>query len=77
MQYGRGYHPEKSIITVTSDFLKEDLAKVPHSKEDNPDVQFFLKENPGYRQGHELACICEINRRNFKKRTLKIISATA
>jgi hypothetical protein len=30
------------------------------------DVSFFLRRNPGYRDGHELVCLCELARENLR-----------
>lgn len=35
-------------------------------------VQFFLSRNPGYRRGHELVCICEVEEHNMRPLTLSL-----
>lgn len=37
-----------------------------HREAKRADVQFFLKSNPGYVYGDELACLCEIKAANMK-----------
>lgn len=46
--------------------LKPCLAEIPARRLRNPHVQFFLKRNPAYGSGHELACLAEISPLNMK-----------
>ena len=40
-------------------------------------TQFFLARNPGYRQGHELVCICELALANMKPLTARLFQRSA
>ncbi len=46
--------------------LKPRLAEIPARRLRDPHVQFFLKRNPAYATGHELACLAEISPLNMK-----------
>lgn len=46
--------------------LKPHLAEIPMRRLRNPHVQFFLRRNPGFRAGCELACLAEISPSNMK-----------
>ena len=46
--------------------LKPHLAEIPARRLRDPHVQFFLKRNPAYATGHELACLAEISPLNMK-----------
>jgi len=44
--------------------LRGDLCEVPDGRRDNADVSYFMKRNPDYAQGSELACLAEISLNN-------------
>ena len=46
--------------------LKPHLAEIPARRLRDPHVQFFLKRNPAYATGQELACLAEISPSNMK-----------
>lgn len=45
--------------------LNPEMAKVREHRLTNPHVTFFLKKNPGYENGDELACLAEISKENL------------
>jgi hypothetical protein len=53
--------------------LKDELAGVPDHRRDDPHTLFFLRRNPGYRKGDELACVAEFSRENLKPIALRIV----
>lgn len=53
--------------------LKSDYAYPTAREKKHKAVEFFLKKNPGYQYGDELACICEIKEENFKPLTKRLI----
>ncbi len=53
--------------------LKSDYAFPTLREKEHKAVEFFLKKNPGYRDGDELACLCEIKEENFKPLTRRLI----
>lgn len=62
------YRPESGLIEFpqSQGQLKPHLAEIPARRLRNPHVQFFLKRNPAYANGHELACLAEISPLNMK-----------
>lgn len=53
--------------------LKSDYATPTSREKEHKAVKFFLEKNPGYREGDELACLCEIKEENFKPLTKRLI----
>jgi len=62
------YRPKSGLIEFPQSHgqLKRHLAEIPARRLRDPHVQFFLKRNPGYAAGHELACLAEISPSNMK-----------
>jgi hypothetical protein len=63
------YHSETGLIefACSQGQLKPQLAEVPDRRLRDPNVQFFLKRNPLYAHGHELACLARISPSNMKR----------
>ncbi len=47
-------------------YLKPEMARVKDNLLSNPHITFFLKKNPDYVKGEEMACIAEISKENLK-----------
>lgn len=62
------YRPESGLIEFPESHgqLKPPLAEIPTRRLRNPHVQFFLRRNPGFAAGCELACLAEISPSNMK-----------
>jgi hypothetical protein len=62
------YRPESGLIEFprSQGQLKPHLAEIPARRLRDPHVQFFLRCNPAYASGHELACLAEISPANMK-----------
>lgn len=62
------YRPESGLIEFpqSQGQLKPHLAEIAARRLRDPQVRFFLKRNPGYAAGHELACLAEISPSNMK-----------
>jgi hypothetical protein len=62
------YRAESGLIKFPQSHgqLKSYLAEIPARRLRNPHVKFFLKRNPSYASGHELACLAEISPSNMK-----------
>jgi len=62
------YRPETGLIEFprSQGQLKPYFAEIPARRLRDPHVQFFLKRNPAYAAGHELACLAEISPSNMK-----------
>ena len=73
-KFGRDYNPATGVVafTVSKGHLKEEIAR-PSERENNKEaVRFFLQSNPGYLQGHELVCLCELAVENMQPLTARI-----
>lgn len=68
------YNPATGIIEFPEScgHLKPDIALPTSDERDRDGVRYFLEKNPGYRRGHELVCICEIEEHNMKPLTLRL-----
>jgi hypothetical protein len=74
--FGHDYNPASGVVEFSksrghltrsiAEPTKEELAKEP--------TRFFLSKNPGYRNGHELVCLCELEPANMKPFTARIFS---
>jgi hypothetical protein len=62
------YRPESGLIEFpqSQGQLKPHFAEIPARRLRDPHVQFFLRRNPAYASGHELACLAEISPANMK-----------
>ncbi|MBN1695103.1 hypothetical protein JW879_06870 [candidate division WOR-3 bacterium] len=66
-KFGKAYNKEKGVIIPRNkNFLKVKHATIPLNRLTNPHIKYFLRSNPGYTKGDELACITEIKKENFK-----------
>lgn len=65
--FGKNYDPVKGLISYTDN--QYSLKKAPESqhlaKTENPSSLFYLKLNPDFENGTDLACIAEITRENI------------
>lgn len=62
------YRPDTGLVEFpeSKGQLKTFLAEIPSRRLRNAHVQFFLKRNPNYVKGYELACVAEISPLNMK-----------
>lgn len=54
--------------------LKREIAEPSPEEMRRISTRFFLERNPGYRLGHELVCICELEAANMKPLAARIFS---
>jgi|YNPNPStandDraft_1061719.scaffolds.fasta_scaffold09214_6 hypothetical protein len=73
LKYNGFFDSDRGIITAASYYLKDDLAEIPAARLKDPHVAFFLRRNPGYVRGEELACVCEISPESFRKKTKSLV----
>lgn len=68
------YNPATGIVEFTPSrgHLKDDIAEARPEELERPGVAYFLERNPGYRQGHELVCVCDVEESNMKPLTLRL-----
>ncbi|MBI5872587.1 MAG: hypothetical protein HZB36_00365 [Candidatus Omnitrophica bacterium] len=67
-KYPLEYNKTTGIIKHLSakESLKPGVADITAAKLHNPHIDFFMKKNPGYPYGDELACLTLINEENLK-----------
>ncbi len=72
--FGADYRPETGVVAFAESrgHLRPDLALPTAEEMRRPDTRFFLDHNPGYRQGHELVCLCELELCNMKPLTARV-----
>jgi hypothetical protein len=62
------YNPSTGVVEFepSRGQLRPDIAEPTGAAGTRADVDYFLARNPGYRRGHELVCLCELEERNLK-----------
>jgi hypothetical protein len=67
-KFGNDYDPEKGVVKFPASrgHLKAGIADASPEEMSKAATQFFFLKNPGYRIGHELVCICELELFNMK-----------
>ena len=66
--FGDNWKKEKGLVIFPESMgqLKPELAVATWDKKNKPPVAFFLKKNPGFHLGHELACLTEASPDNLR-----------
>lgn len=74
-KFSTSYRADQGLIIFDhpSASVKGDIAKPKDEDLDNPDISYFLKKNPDYQKGVEMACIAEIRKRDFLTLLLKYV----
>lgn len=72
--FGADFRSDAGVVAFAESrgHLRADLALPTTEEMRRPDTRFFLNRNPGYRQGHELVCLCELEPRNMKPLTARV-----
>ena len=70
--FPESYNPATGVVEVSRGHLKPEIAAPSPDELQREEVRFFLERNPGYRHGHELVCLCEVETHNMKPLTLKL-----
>ncbi len=77
LRFGTAFDAKNGIIRMRDgDRLIPELAQVPPSRLRDPAVAFFLRSNPGYVHGDELACLAPVTRDNLNAYADRVIRAT-
>lgn len=73
-KYGDLYNAKSGIVECPPEFgyLKHDLGKPVAKDLAHPATAFFLQKNTDFTQGHELACLCELEPENMKPLTRRL-----
>jgi hypothetical protein len=68
------YNPTTGVVEFSRSrgHLKPDLAQPTPGELEREGVRFFLERNPGFRRGHELVCVCEVEEHNMKPLTRRL-----
>lgn len=73
-KFGSRFDPAAGVVRLGQP-LCDALLPVPEGKRTDPHVAFFLAQNPGYIDGDELACLCELSRDNLTPAGWRMVSA--
>jgi hypothetical protein len=73
-KFGSDYDPETGVVRFPTSrgHLKAAIADATPEEMTKAATQYFFQKNPGYRMGHELVCICELELFNMKPLTARI-----
>ena len=73
-KFGDHYDAGRGVVTFagTRERLRPGIADVVPSRLRDPDVAFFVDNNPGHERGDELACLAEINSVNIRSRMWRV-----
>lgn len=73
-QFPNAYNATSGVVEFmpSRGQLKQELVEPRADELDRPGVDFFLRKNPGFRQGHELVCVCDVEESNMKPLTLRL-----
>lgn len=67
-KFGSYYNKDKGIIhyNISQGQLKTSYAAIPENLMRRKEIAFFYERNPGYTEGDELVCLCELDTQNLK-----------
>ena len=73
-RFGADYNSQTGVVEFSKSrgHLKPDIASPTGRELARPDTRFFVESNPGFRRGHELVCICELEPANMKPLAARI-----
>jgi len=73
-RFPRDYNPATGLVEFkpSSGHLRAEFAQARPDELGRAGVVEFLQLNPRYRDGHELACVCDIDEGNMKPLTLRL-----
>ena len=67
-RYGSDFDAESGVLRFITPQgrLAPELVAIPPAHLRMPEVEFFLRSNPGYARGDELVCLCELKQDNLR-----------
>ena len=67
-RFGSQYLADKGVVHFQRPMgqLVQRLAEPRSNEMARPEVRYFLERNPGFRQGDELVCVCELAESNLR-----------
>ncbi|MDR3159239.1 MAG: hypothetical protein LBU11_09600 [Zoogloeaceae bacterium] len=76
-KFGACYDPQSGVVhfPVSRGHMKAGISEPRPEELTKPAARFFLRRNPGYRQGDELVCLCALEAANMKPLAARIFSA--
>jgi hypothetical protein len=68
VQYGDAYDAAANLVRFPRpQILRPELRAIPAGRDADPDVAYFLAQNPGHARGDELVCITEVSEANLTR----------
>lgn len=73
-RFGEAYDETSGIVAFpeSQGHLKPQISEPTPEELSKPATRFFLLKNPGFRLGHELVCMCELEESNMKPLAARI-----
>lgn len=67
LKYADSYDPSRGVISFSQSQgqVKDEFEDLGPEDLKNPDIAFFVEQNPGFREGDELCCLAEIRLRDL------------
>jgi hypothetical protein len=76
-QFGPAFEASSGLIRIPgNDYLSPIQATIPQSRLKDPYVADFLRRNPDYAQGVELACLAPVRQDNLNAYARRVIRDT-
>jgi hypothetical protein len=63
--FGPYWHPERGLVLLPNDGAMTEALSEASFRKNGEHVTFFLERNPGFQEGHELACLVDLSPDNF------------
>ncbi len=78
-KFGDAYNRDSGIVSFKKSHghLKGEWADIPYHVAKHKDVEFFLKNNPGYASGNELVCLTRLEESNLKSFALRAFNTAS
>ncbi len=75
-RFGPAYDPETGLVrhAPSQGHLAAEYADISDRERKRADVRYFLERNPGYAQGDELVCLCELGTDNMRPLTRRLFA---
>ena len=74
-RFGKAYNPASGIVSFRESRASRPQIAEPTAEElTKLSTRFFVEMNVGFRTGHELVCICELEQSNMKPLAARIFS---
>lgn len=71
--YPKEYNSGVIVYRQIKDCLRQGVADLTPQRLKNPDIVFFVHQNPGYQKGDDLVCVAELTRSNLRPHTERVL----